>query len=183
MMQRDLFIVIADDDRMVMDAVAISLEADGKIKIVKATTLKQAVYCLNEYRARTGRYASAALVDLELPDAKGTEAICKILDVSPDTAVIAYTGHPEYEEEALKSGAISFIVKGSPNAYGKALIHEIRTSVIKNDIRLCHLQKNMAIKEAREIIKDVEGLASGEYSVNQLMKKQGDSGIRKPNCP
>lgn len=168
MMQRELFLVIAEDDRILLDAVAINMEMDNKIKIAKARSLGEAKKYLADYLRGGGKCSTAVLLDLELPDVGGVNGIKEILQFSPDTAVIAFTGYYDREEAALKAGATAFIGKGTEKAYGRELIHEIRTAVIKNDIRLCNRPKNEAIDAAIQTVTEAQSALSGEITMTQL---------------
>ena len=58
-----------------------------------------------------------AIVDVRMP-AGGVEAVRRILDGSPETAVVVYTAFadPVLERQVLAAGATSFALKGDRNA-------------------------------------------------------------------
>jgi diguanylate cyclase (GGDEF)-like protein/PAS domain S-box-containing protein len=73
--------------------------------------------------------ADCVLLDLELPDAKGTAGVERVLAVCPEVPVVVLTGH---EDDALplqliRAGAQDFIIKGSEA--GGALMRAIRHAV------------------------------------------------------
>jgi DNA-binding NarL/FixJ family response regulator len=105
-------VLVADDDPQVRSALGdligrrrnLSLAAsvaDGAAAGAKAAELRPAV----------------AVVDVRMP-AGGVEAVRRILEGSPDTAVVVYTAFsdPVLERQVLAAGAMSFALKGDRKA-------------------------------------------------------------------
>ncbi len=70
------------------------------------------------------------ILDLSLPDSKGLDSFKNIRD-SYNIPVIIYTGldNELVKTEALKSGAIDYLIKGKTNS------HELKTSIANGIIR------------------------------------------------
>jgi DNA-binding NarL/FixJ family response regulator len=105
-------VLVADDDPQVRSALGdligrrrnlslVASVADGESAGDKAAELRPAV----------------AVVDVRMP-AGGVEAVRRILDGSPETAVVVYTAFsdPVLERQVLAAGASSFALKGDRNA-------------------------------------------------------------------
>jgi DNA-binding NarL/FixJ family response regulator len=102
--------VVADDHPVVADAIRAVLQARG-IEVVEVTPNGETA--LEEIgRARP----LIALVDLGLPDIDGAEIARRAARISPETAVIVFTGRAEFAAliEALDAGARGFVLKDAP---------------------------------------------------------------------
>lgn len=102
--------VVADDHPVVADAVRAVLIARGIEVVAVANDGETAL-------AEIGRARPlVALVDLGLPDVDGSEIARQAARLSPETAVIVYTGRSELAAlvEALDAGARGFVLKDAP---------------------------------------------------------------------
>jgi DNA-binding NarL/FixJ family response regulator len=63
------------------------------------------------------------LVDVSLPGMSGFDLISAIMDDSPDLLALIVSGHDEsvYADQALRSGARGYVMKGNPLAIVKAI--------------------------------------------------------------
>ena len=102
--------VIADDHPAVLDAVSSFLEKRGITVVVRARDGEQALARIEEQAPRV------ALLDIRMPGASGIEIARKIARVSPNTAVILYTGFGDRDllTEALDAGVRGFLLKEAP---------------------------------------------------------------------
>jgi DNA-binding NarL/FixJ family response regulator len=64
------------------------------------------------------------VMDLQMPEMNGTDAIRQIKQSHPHLPVLALTLYPDYREEAMEAGADSFLVKGCSS---DELLHTIMT--------------------------------------------------------
>lgn len=107
-----LTVVIADDQAMVRSGLAMVLTADGDIEVVgEARDGGEAVRVAKELRP------DVVLMDIRMPGMDGIEATRVLAgrDVVDRAAVVMLTtfGADEYVFEALKAGAVGFVLKDS----------------------------------------------------------------------
>jgi two-component system response regulator DesR len=100
-------VLIADDDPHVRSAVRLLLEDEPGIAIVAdcATidSLVERAVCSE---------SDVVLVDWDLPGLRGGAELRRLSSHAPGCRVVALSGRPEQRDEALRSGAISFVCKG-----------------------------------------------------------------------
>jgi DNA-binding NarL/FixJ family response regulator len=102
--------LVADDHPVVAEAIRAVLEARG-IEVVAVTSDGKGA--LEEIERQ---HPLIALVDMGLPDVDGAEIARRTQRVSPETAVIVFTGRSESAVlmEALDAGARGFVLKDAP---------------------------------------------------------------------
>lgn len=98
-------ILLVDDDEQILRTFTRILERAG-YEVETARTAAEA-----KKKIRRARYA-AALIDIKLPDADGTDLLLKLPKTS-EVAKVIITGFPsvEYGERAWDYGADDFLVK------------------------------------------------------------------------
>ena len=99
-------ILVVDDDSGMRDTLEAVLTADG-YKVTTASNGKEAIDTLG------GSKFDITLLDLKMPDCKGTELLPKIKELDPDNIVIMMTAYGTIKTavEAVKLGAYDFITK------------------------------------------------------------------------
>lgn len=99
-------ILIVDDDESICKTLSVILQAEG-YQTTTATTAKEALQ-----KAKT-QYFKLALLDIKLPDIKGTQLLTQLKEITPETIKIIITGYPSLKNavEALNLGADSYIMK------------------------------------------------------------------------
>jgi two-component system response regulator NreC len=103
-----LTIVLADDHAIVRSALRRVLEAEGGFEVVaEAGDLGTAVRKVLAYKP------SVLVLDLNMPGGSSVEAIPKLLEVSPRTAVVVLTmdDEPQSARAVLRAGALAFVLK------------------------------------------------------------------------
>jgi two-component system, NarL family, response regulator NreC len=103
-------IVLADDHEIVRSGVRMVLEAQPDMTVVaEAGNGDDAV------RYSLGHKPTILVLDLNMPNVSGLDAIPRIEQVSPDTAIIVLTmqAEPGFARQALQSGARGYVVKQS----------------------------------------------------------------------
>ena len=107
---RGLTCVVADDHPVVLEAVCALLESRGVTVLARARDGESALALIAEQQP------PVALVDLRLPGMSGSEAAREAQRLSPDTAVIVYTGQSDVAcmTEVLDAGAKGFVLKDAP---------------------------------------------------------------------
>jgi DNA-binding NarL/FixJ family response regulator len=105
---RRLRVVIADDHRLMLDAIRAVLEDDGSIEIVGETESGAAVVPLVRKTE-----ADALLLDLRMPEVDGLENLNRLQRSHPKLTVIVLSGSDEREmiREVLHRGAKAFVAK------------------------------------------------------------------------
>lgn len=104
-------VLVADDHRLMREGTAALLGADPRIEVVAwAATGREAVERALEHRP------AVALLDLNMPEMRGTEACAAIRERLPDTEVLILTVS-EHEPDlyaALRVGAAGYLLKDMP---------------------------------------------------------------------
>jgi len=101
-------IVLADDHSVVRSGLRMLLEAEADIEVVAEAG------DVDEAKRYTLGYKPTVLVlDLNMPGGSSLEAIPKVSETSPATAVVVLTmqDDPAFAREALKAGALGFVLK------------------------------------------------------------------------
>lgn len=106
-------IVIADDHTIVRSALRALLEEGGRFEVVaEASEADEAVRKVLAYKP------AAIVLDLNMPGGSSLPAIPRMLAASPQTAIVVLTmeGEPRFAREALRAGALGFVLKDSADA-------------------------------------------------------------------
>ena len=103
-------VVLADDHEVVRRGVRSILEADGHFKVVAEVADGLSAVQMAEKLKPT-----LLFLDLSLPRLHGLEALRQVRTSSPHTKVIVLSMHHDepYVIEALRAGAMAYILKGS----------------------------------------------------------------------
>lgn len=107
-------ILIADDHRLIIDAVADKLSELGPdVEVVSAVDVPSLLECV-------GKPLDLALIDLSMPGADGLSHVQEVLRRAPGLPVIVLSGHeePGIMRDVLDCGARGFI----PKAYSPAVM-------------------------------------------------------------
>jgi DNA-binding NarL/FixJ family response regulator len=102
--------IVADDHPVVGEAIRGVLESHGVEVLAVMATGESALQGIANERPLI------ALVDMGLPDVDGAEVARRAGRVSPETAVIVFTGRSDFAvlTEALDAGARGFVLKEAP---------------------------------------------------------------------
>ena len=103
-------VVLADDHEVVRRGVRSILEADGNFKVVaEVADGLSAVQTVEKLKP------TLLFLDLSLPRLHGLEALRQVRTGSPQTKIIVLSMHHDepYVIEALRAGAMAYILKGS----------------------------------------------------------------------
>lgn len=108
-------VVVADDQTMIRDALAMMLGMEDDIEVVgRASTCAEVVAVARSVRP------DVVLMDVQMPTGGGAEdgivATSEVLTASPETRVVVVTtfGRPGYLRRAMEAGAVGFMVKDAP---------------------------------------------------------------------
>lgn len=161
--KRSINVLIVEDNqvdrRILHSMLAKSLTPES---VLKATdTLTTAETLLEDHQF------DVVILDLNLPDSKGTKSLEYLKKKCPEMAIVINTG--AYDEdlglETLRKGAQDFLVKGKYSSYilNKTLHYAIERKRLELDLK----KSNTDLKETRnqliqaEKLKVIGGLASG----------------------
>lgn len=137
-------VVLAEDHEVVRQGLRMILESEPDIEVVAEAGDAEAAA-----RYALGHKPSVLLLDLNMPGEPSLEMIPKIIEASPETAVVVLTmqKEPAFARRALQSGARGYVVKHSAAA---ELVGAIR-SVIRGETYLNpHLGARLAAEPEPE---------------------------------
>src|SRR3954451_8387144 len=101
-------VVIADDHAVVRSGLRMLLEAQEDMHVVaEAGDVPTALQVIRAHRP------SVAVLDLNMPGGSGLEAIPKLRESTPETAIVVLTmqDDPAFARQALQAGAVGFVLK------------------------------------------------------------------------
>lgn len=100
-------VVVVDDDGMMRDMLKITLRGDGYSVIGEAANGVEAVSKCGNLKP------DVVLLDINMPQMDGLQALTEIHKICPDTIVIMISAEATMEKvsEAIKKGAAGFVVK------------------------------------------------------------------------
>lgn len=103
-------VVLAEDHTIVREGLVALLGRAPSIEV-----LGEAADGLEAARACALHRPDVLLLDLSMPEMDGIAAIPKVLEASPETAIVVLSMHDgaEHVEPALRAGARGYIVKGA----------------------------------------------------------------------
>lgn len=149
-------VLMVDDHGIIRAGLRVVLQAEADIAIVgEANGVKEAVRKTVELKP------DVVLLDVNLPDGSGIEAIPLIKQACPDTQVIMLTVYDDQETvlKAIQAGAIGYVLKDIPPEYIARAVRSVRS-----DGTMLHPSI------ARRM---VERLAVGEREASLLRFKRG----------
>jgi DNA-binding response OmpR family regulator len=102
-------VLIIDDDELVRSTLSLSLRASGRDCTTSSNTLAGIAL------AEADRF-DVALIDINMPDLDGFEAVKALAHLKPRVAIVAMSGRPgmdgqEYDVLAMRVGAHAFMLK------------------------------------------------------------------------
>ena len=113
-------VVIVDDHRLFVDALALLLGHDERLDVIgTAADGRSAIELVVE------RQAEVAVIDVRMPEIDGLETARRLRKRSPDTSVILVTGmdEPRLAQQAQEAGAVALLTKG-------ALHEELKEAIV-----------------------------------------------------
>jgi CheY-like chemotaxis protein len=117
-LQRDARVVVVDDDTFFVEAMLVLLPQLGLAPVACAMDGAEAIAVVREHDP------DVVLVDLEMPNVDGVEAIKEISRTSPNTTLLAVTGltDPLRAADAVAAGALACLSKTDVRERLEALI-------------------------------------------------------------
>lgn len=152
-------VVLADDHAVVRSALKLLLEAESDLNVVaEAGTATEAVrFCL-------GHKPTVLVLDLNLPDGPGLDAIPKVREASPETRVVVLTmqDDPAFAKEAMQAGVLGYVLK---EAADDELVHAIRMAASGRT----YLQPELGARLASELPVLDDELSERELEILRLI--------------
>jgi DNA-binding NarL/FixJ family response regulator len=118
--QTPVRVVIVDDHRLFVDALALLLGHDERLEVIgTAADGRSAIELVVEEQAEV------AVIDVRMPEIDGLETARRLRKRSPETSVILVTGmdEPKLAEQARDAGAVALLTKG-------ALHEELKEAIV-----------------------------------------------------
>ena len=115
-------IVIADDHAIVRSALRARLEAEPDLEVVaEAGDADEAARKVLAYKP------SVLVLDLSMPGTPSLQLIPRIREISPatETVVLTMEDEPQFAREAMRSGALAFVLKESADDELVAAVHAV----------------------------------------------------------
>ena len=103
-------VVIVDDHRLFVDALALLLGHDERLEVIGTAVDGRSAIDL-----AVAKHAEVAVIDVRMPEIDGLECARRLRVRSPDTRVILVTGadEPRLQQEADDVGAVALLRKGA----------------------------------------------------------------------
>jgi two-component system response regulator NreC len=155
-------VVIADDHAVVRSGLKTLLDAEPGFEVTgEARDVHTAMTFVRAQRP------DVLVLDLNMPGDPSLPAIPEFLDVSPETAIVVLTmqNDPAFAREALRAGALGYVLKESANA---ELVEAVRAATAGRT----YLQPQLGARLAAEPPKPAAGdddLSERETEVLQLI--------------
>jgi len=120
---KTITLVLADDHEVVRHGIRMVLESESDIEVVAEAADAEAAA-----RYVLGHRPSVLVLDLNMPGPSSLETIPKVLETSPETAVVVLTmqNDPAFARQALRAGALGYVIKHSA---ARELVDAVRSAV------------------------------------------------------
>jgi two-component system response regulator NreC len=120
----NITVVLADDHAVFRGLLQLLVDAEPEMQVVaEASDIADTERLTSVHRPRV------LVLDLNMPGGSSLEAIPRLREQSPDTAIVVLTMHddPGYADYALQSGALGFVLK---EAAEDELLRAIRLAAV-----------------------------------------------------
>jgi two-component system, NarL family, response regulator NreC len=106
-------VVIADDHTLVRESLVAALVASGQVEV-----LGQAAHGQEALELCCALDPQVALIDISMPRLNGLEVVARLGKLMPEVRCLVLTMHEdeEYLLQAVRAGAVGFLLKDSPMA-------------------------------------------------------------------
>jgi EAL domain-containing protein (putative c-di-GMP-specific phosphodiesterase class I)/ActR/RegA family two-component response regulator len=113
-------VLLADDDEMVLEALADVVRADPELELIgTATSAEEAI------RLAIERQPQVAVVDIRMPDGGGPRVVEELREAAPHIRVLAHSALADHATvvQMLERGAVGYLLKGTSPADIRAALH------------------------------------------------------------
>lgn len=101
-------VILADDHKLIRDALRRQLEAEGCTVVAEAQDGEEAVRLAETHRPEV------VVMDVSMPVLDGIQATKMVHDRAPGIRILVLTMHGELNRDAIAAGASGFLTKDSP---------------------------------------------------------------------
>jgi DNA-binding response OmpR family regulator/sugar-specific transcriptional regulator TrmB len=163
-------ILVVDDDKNVTETLTAILQSEG-YATASAASAKETLEKI------TTRFFDLVLLDINLPDRKGTQLLSALRKVTPETIRIMITGCPSLKTatDAINHGADLYLTKPLDPDY---LLKAIRTELVEREQKeitgekMVEWARQRARKTQTEDIQELSEKMATEFSVYGVTKTQ-----------
>ncbi len=157
-------VVIAEDQAMVLGALAALLEMEGDIKVIaQVRNGRQA------YEAVRVNCPDVLITDIEMPEMTGLELVAQLKGRSATRVIVVTTfARPGYLRRAIDAGALGYLLKDSP---ARELADAVR--------RVYSGQRVINSELAAEALSEPDPLTDRE---RQVLRLAGDGASSEEDC-
>jgi two-component system response regulator NreC len=155
-------VVIADDHAVVRSGLKTLLEAEPGVEVTaEARDVRTAMTLVRAQRP------DVLVLDLNMPGEPSLPAIPELLEASPGTAIVVLTmqNDPAFAREALRAGALGYVLKESANA---ELVEAVRAATEGRTYLQPQLGARLAAEPPKPDTSD-DDLSERETEVLQLI--------------
>lgn len=155
-------VVIADDHAVVRSGLKTLLEAEPGLEVTaEARDVRTAMTLVRAQRP------DVLVLDLNMPGEPSLPAIPELLEASPGTAIVVLTmqNDPAFAREALRAGALGYVLKESANA---ELVEAVRAATEGRTYLQPQLGARLAAEPAKPATSDND-LSERETEVLKLI--------------
>ncbi|KKK59746.1 hypothetical protein LCGC14_3031310, partial [marine sediment metagenome] len=153
-------IIIIDDNEDICNTLSLILEDEGYKTEIALTGQKAFKKIIN-------KSYNVALLDINLPDVKGTELITSIKEIHPNMDIIMITANTssKFVIDALNNGASGYILKPFDN---DNLLLKVKNKLEKQHLITEKWQAEQRLHDERDnLINILNSMQDGVYIVNQ----------------
>lgn len=144
-------IVIAEDHRLVRQALRALLQGKPEFSVVgEAADGREAIALVEQLRPQV------LMVDLMLPEISGLEVIRRVSRLSSETRVLVLSMHSDegYVVEALKSGALGYVIKDSSSSELVQGLREVSQGRHYLCLALSHIDIHASSQRSKDLPED-----------------------------
>jgi DNA-binding NarL/FixJ family response regulator len=161
-------VILADDHKVLLDALSLFLEQEKDIKVVGTSTGGREVLKL-----AASLKPDVVVMDIGMPGMNGIEATRRLVAEYPQIKVVALSSYAEkqYVMDMLEAGASAYLIKGNASTELVRALH----AVTNEQKYLCSEVASVVDYTGHYHMMGVQHLGSREREVLQLLAEGGTS--------
>jgi len=157
MLAKNARLLVIDDDDVIRDTLAMSLELEG-YRVDQAESGEDAIS-----KSKSNFY-NLAIVDWRLPDIEGTKLLGKLKETTPKMVKIMLTGYPSMQNavEAVNNRADAFLLKP-----------------VDFDVLLCKIEELLKLQEQSEEFSENMMVSYIETKTKKILQAESSKPMKK----